>query len=109
MAHARLVDNAGLTLAYKIASHTTYPSWGYMASQGATPLGVMEWQYSQSSHEFWKPCYAVRRFAGWFYEYLAGIKSYDKDMAFKTIIMIRIYRAGLTFCKSHYFFSVWHY
>ncbi len=59
-------------LAYELASQTTYPSWGYMVSRGATTLWEL-WQEktgpSMNSHN-----HAMFGSVGaWFYQGLAGI------------------------------------
>ena len=59
-------------LAYDLATQTTYPSWGYMVSRGATTLWEL-WQEktgpAMNSHD-----HAMFGSVGaWFYEALAGI------------------------------------
>jgi alpha-L-rhamnosidase len=59
-------------LAYDLAIQTTYPSWGYMISQGATTLWEL-WQektgHGMNSHD-----HAMFGSVGaWFYQALAGI------------------------------------
>jgi alpha-L-rhamnosidase len=59
-------------LAYDLATATTYPSWGYMAENGATTLWEV-WQNrtgpSMNSHNH--PMFGS--VSGWFYSALAGI------------------------------------
>src|SRR5579863_7842435 len=66
-------------LAYDLATHTTYPSWGYMVSKGATTLWEL-WQEktgpSMNSHD-----HAMFGSVGaWFYRALGGI-NLEKDGA----------------------------
>lgn len=60
-------------LAYELASQTTYPSWGYMAENGATTLWEL-WQNktgpSMNSHNH--PMFGS--VGQWFYNALAGIQ-----------------------------------
>jgi alpha-L-rhamnosidase len=96
-----LSDNGRPDLAYNIASHTTYPSWGYMASQGATTIWEL-WNGNTANPAMNSGNHVMLLgdLLVWFYEYLAGIKSDDKDMAFKTIIMDPYLPPGLTFVKA---------
>jgi len=67
-----LTDHGHLEDAYKIASQTTYPSWGYMLSKGATSLWET-WEYNtdaSASHN-----HPMNGSAGsWFIKYLVGIR-----------------------------------
>lgn len=58
--------------AYKLATQTTYPSWGFMMSNGATTIWE-RWEYEtgygMNSHNH--PMYGS--IGAWFYKYLAGI------------------------------------
>ncbi|MDR0759544.1 MAG: hypothetical protein LBF74_05470, partial [Treponema sp.] len=75
-------------LAYELAAQTTYPSWGYMLSRGATTTWE-RWEYVESgpllgmaSHDHLM--YAT--ISGWFYSYLLGIRPLEpgfKIFAFK--------------------------
>jgi alpha-L-rhamnosidase len=71
-----LADNDRIDLAYELATQTTYPSWGYMLSKGATTTWE-RWEYVESgpllgmaSHDH--PMYST--ISGWFYSYLLGIR-----------------------------------
>jgi len=59
-------------LAYELATQTTYPSWGYMAENGATTLWEL-WQNktgpAMNSHNH--PMFGS--LGAWFYQALAGI------------------------------------
>lgn len=71
-----LADNGRIDLAYALVTQTTYPSWGYMLSRGATTTWE-RWEYVDSgelvgmaSHDH--PMYST--VSGWFYKYLAGFR-----------------------------------
>jgi len=96
-----LSDNGAPDLAYKLATHTTYPSWGYMVKQGATTIWEL-WNgdaanpvMNSGNHQMLLGDLLI-----WYYEYLAGIKSDDKEVAFKKLIMNPIFPEGLTFVKA---------
>lgn len=61
-----------LETAMKLMEQTTYPSWGYMRSKGATTIWE-RWEYAtgfaMNSHSH--PMYGS--ITAWFYKYLAGI------------------------------------
>lgn len=60
-------------LAYKIATQTTYPSWGYMLENGATTIWEL-WKYEtgpgMNSHNH--PAFGC--IDGWLYQFVAGIE-----------------------------------
>jgi alpha-L-rhamnosidase len=75
-------------IAYTLASNKTYPSWGYMAENGATTIwelwngNTADPQMNSQNHVM-----LLGDFIIWLYENLAGIKSDDKEVGFKKIIM----------------------
>lgn len=96
-----LSDNGAADLAYKLATNTTYPSWGYMVKQGATTIWEL-WNgdaanpmMNSGNHQMLLGDLIV-----WYYEYLAGIKADDKEIAFKKIIMNPVFPEGLDFVKA---------
>lgn len=83
-----LTDNGRPDIAYTIAAQNTYPSWGYMAENGATTIWEL-WNGntgdpSMNSHNH---VMLLGDLIIWFYENLAGIKSDPEVPAFKHIIM----------------------
>jgi alpha-L-rhamnosidase len=96
-----LSDNGRPDLAYKIASNTTYPSWGYMAAQGATTIWEL-WNGNTANPAMNSGNHVMLLgdLLIWYYEYLAGIKSDNNDVAFKKIIMDPYLAPGLTFVKA---------
>jgi alpha-L-rhamnosidase len=75
-------------IAYTLASNKTYPSWGYMAENGATTIwelwngNTADPQMNSQNHVM-----LLGDFIIWLYENLAAIKSDDKEVGFKKIIM----------------------
>lgn len=67
-----LTENGEAEVAYKIATQTTYPGWGFMLSKGATTLWE-RWEYetggSMNSHNH--PM--MGSVGSWLYKYVAGI------------------------------------
>lgn len=67
-----LSENGHEDVAYRIATRTTYPSWGFMLSKGATTLWE-RWEYltgdAMNSHNH--PM--MGSVGSWFYKYLLGI------------------------------------
>jgi alpha-L-rhamnosidase len=96
-----LSDNGAADLAYKLTTNTTYPSWGYMVKQGATTIWEL-WNgdaanpmMNSGNHQMLLGDLIV-----WYYEYLAGIKADDKEIAFKKIIMNPVFPEGLDFVNA---------
>ena len=76
-----LSDRGYPEVAYRIATQTTYPSWGFMLSKGATTLWE-RWEYltgdEMNSHNH--PM--MGSVGSWFYKYVAGIRSDYEHPAF---------------------------
>lgn len=96
-----LSDNGASELAYKLATNTTYPSWGYMVEQGATTIWEL-WNgdaanpmMNSGNHQMLLGDLIV-----WYFEYLAGIKTDGSAVAFKKVIMDPIFPEGLDFVKA---------
>jgi alpha-L-rhamnosidase len=105
-----LTDNGRADLAYKLASNKTYPSWGYMAENGATTIWEL-WNGNTAAPEMNSGNHVMLLgdLITWLYEYLAGIKTDEANPAFKHIIMQPIPipdlpdgQKGLTFVKASY-------
>ncbi len=73
-------------LAYKLATQTTYPSWGYMLREGATTLWE-RWEYladgGMNSHNH----IMFGSIDAWFYKVLAGINIGPAGPGFRGIII----------------------
>jgi alpha-L-rhamnosidase len=83
-----LADNGRPDLAYKFATNTSYPSWGYMMEKGATTIWEL-WNGDKAdpSMNSGNHVMLVGDLVIWLYEYLAGIKSDPQQPGFKHIVM----------------------
>lgn len=77
-----LTEHGHVEEAYRIATQTTYPGWGFMLANGATTLWE-RWEYltgdAMNSHNH--PM--MGSIGSWFYKYLAGINPEFKHPAFE--------------------------
>ena len=96
-----LTQNGRADVAYKIASNTDYPSWGYMVENGATTIWEL-WNGNTANPEMNSANHVMLLgdLVIWYYEHLAGIKSREK--AFKVIEMNPEMIAGLDEVKASY-------
>ncbi|MFS2188071.1 family 78 glycoside hydrolase catalytic domain [Mucilaginibacter sp. Mucisp84] len=88
-------------LAWKIASNTTYPSWGYMATRGATTIWEL-WNGDTAN-----PAMNSRNhimllgdLIAWFYQDIAGIKTVNAG--FKQVVMQPAIIIGLDSVNASY-------
>ncbi len=90
-------------LAYIMASNKTYPSWGYMAENGATTIWEL-WNGNTADPGMNSQNHVMLLgdLLTWYYENLAGIRTNKTDVAFKKIIMKPTLPAGLDFVKASY-------
>ena len=98
-----LTENGRVDIAYRLATNTTYPSWGYMTENGATTIWEL-WNGNtaapgMNSHNH---VMLLGDLLIWYYENLAGIKPDIKDPAFKRIIMQPEFVDDLEFVKTTY-------
>ena len=98
----RTLTEMGRTdLAYKLATNTSYPSWGYMLENGATTIWEL-WN-GNTAHPRMNSQNHVMMLGDllvWFYENLAGIKS--KESGFQTIVMKPEMIKGLNVVDASY-------
>ncbi|MBR0452433.1 MAG: family 78 glycoside hydrolase catalytic domain [Bacteroidales bacterium] len=75
-------------IAYLLATTTDYPSFGYMVTQGATTIWEL-WNGDKANPKMNSRNHVMQLgdLLIWCYEDLAGIKSDEKEVAFKKIIM----------------------
>ena len=75
-------------IAYKLATNTTYPSWGYMAKEGATTIWEL-WNGNTADPAMNSGNHVMLLgdLVVWFYEDLAGIRSSDSLTGFRQIEM----------------------
>ncbi len=98
-----LTENGRKDIAYRLATNTDYPSWGYMAQKGATTIWEL-WNgdtadpaMNSANHVMLLGDLVI-----WYYEDLAGIKSDPAAPGFKKIIMKPQIPDGLDFVKASY-------
>lgn len=96
-----LTENGHIDIAYKIATQTTYPSWGYMLANGATTLWE-RWEYatggSMNSHNH--PM--MGSVGSWFYKYLLGIVPSTMKPGFEEFNIKPYVPTGLKSCSGSY-------
>jgi alpha-L-rhamnosidase len=90
-------------LAYRIATNTTYPSWGYMTEQGATTIWEL-WNGNTAAPNMnsYNHVMMLGDLLIWYYENLGGIKSSLDQPGFKQIIMKPEMIDGLNFVNASY-------
>lgn len=98
-----LSDNGRPDLAYTIATQTTYPSWGYMISKGATTMWEL-WNgdTAGSGMNSRNIVMLIGDLNIWLHEYLGGIRSDPNAPGFKRIIIKPEPVGGLTWVKDSY-------
>lgn len=81
-----LTESDCLELAYKIASNTDYPSWGYMAKNGATTIWEL-WNGNTANPAMNSGNHVMLLgdLLIWEYSYLAGITNADGSCGYRTI------------------------
>jgi alpha-L-rhamnosidase len=81
-----LTQNGRADLAYKVATQTTYPGWGYMIKEGATTLWE-RWEYmaggGMNSHNH----IMFGSVDAWFYRVLAGINLDSAASGFRKVVI----------------------
>jgi alpha-L-rhamnosidase len=98
-----LTYNGQPSVAFVLASNKTYPSWGYMAEQGATTIWEL-WNGNTASPQMNSQNHVMLLgdLLIWLYEDLAGIRSDDKAVAFNKIIMRPSFVDGLNEVNASY-------
>lgn len=83
-----LSDNGMEEIAYKLATNTTYPSWGYMVKNGATTIWEL-WNANTAAPNMNSQNHVMLLgdLIIWYYEHLAGIQSGIDKPGFQEIIM----------------------
>jgi alpha-L-rhamnosidase len=96
-----LSANGHPEVAYEIASQKSYPSWGYMAGQGATTIWEL-WNGDTANPAMnsGNHLMLVGDLITWFYENLAGIRPDPAQPGFKHIIMHPTPVGDLTYVKA---------
>ncbi len=83
-----LSDYGYADVAYLIASNTSYPSWGYMAKQGATTIWEL-WNGDTANPRMNSGNHVMLLgdLLTWYYQYLGGIRNADDSNAYKHIVL----------------------
>ncbi|MEI6676977.1 MAG: family 78 glycoside hydrolase catalytic domain [Mariniphaga sp.] len=83
-----LTINGHEDVAFKLASQSTYPGWGYMVTRGATTIWEL-WNgdYGDPGMNSGNHVMLLGDLIIWYYENLAGIKADPEIPAFRHIIM----------------------
>lgn len=91
------------TMAYTLASNTTYPSYGYMAANGATTIWEL-WNGNTADPGMNSQNHVMMLgdLLIWYYENLAGIRTDKSAVGFKKIIMKPSIPDGLPFVNASY-------
>lgn len=98
-----LTENGRADIAFKIASNTTYPGWGYMIKNGATTIWEL-WNGNTAAPNM-NSCNHVMLLGDllvWYYENLAGIKSAPDYPGFRVIEMKPSFVEGLDSVNASY-------
>jgi alpha-L-rhamnosidase len=90
-------------LAVKIASQRTYPSWGYMAANGATTIWEL-WNGNTADPAMNSQNHVMLLgdLLIWLFENQAGIKSDPLQTGFKKIVLAPQIKGGLQYVKASY-------
>ncbi len=90
-------------IAYKLATNTDYPSWGYMVKNGATTIWEL-WNGNTADPAMnsGNHLMLVGDLIIWLYEDLAGIKSDPENPGFRNIIMKPNPVGDLKYVKASY-------
>ncbi len=98
-----LTENNMEDLAWKLATNTTYPSWGYMVKNGATSIWEL-WNATTAAPKMNSQNHVMMLgdLIIWYYEDIAGIKTDSKKTGFKKIIMNPLFPKDLDQAQASY-------
>jgi alpha-L-rhamnosidase len=98
-----LTEYDNTNLAFKLASNTTYPSYGYMAANGATTIWEL-WNGNTADPGMNSQNHVMMLgdLLIWYYENLAGIRTDKTNVGFKKIIMKPSLPDDLHFVNASY-------
>lgn len=84
----QLSDHGFADVAYLLATNKTYPSWGYMAEQGATTIWEL-WNGDKANPEMNSGNHVMLLgdLLTWCYQYLGGIRNADGCHAYEHIML----------------------
>jgi len=89
--------------ALKLASNTTYPSWGYMVKNNATTIWEL-WNGNTADPAMNSGNHVMLLgdLIPWFYQYLGGIRPDWENPAYKKFILKPVIPQGLFECKTYF-------
>jgi alpha-L-rhamnosidase len=98
-----LTEYGNADLAFKLASNTTYPSYGYMIENGATTIWEL-WNGNTADPNMNSQNHVMMLgdLITWFYENLAGIRTDKEAVGFKKITMKPSLPQDLQFVNASY-------
>ena len=98
-----LTEYGNTNLAFKLASNTTYPSYGYMIANGATTIWEL-WNGNTADPNMNSQNHVMMLgdLLTWYYENLAGIRTDKTEVGFKKIIMKPTLPDDLQFVNASY-------
>jgi alpha-L-rhamnosidase len=90
-------------IAYRLATVTSYPGWGYMVANGATTIWEL-WNGNTANPKMNSQNHVMLLgdLIVWMYEDLAGIKTLPSHPGFKVIVMKPAFVDSLTYVKAAY-------
>ncbi len=96
-----LTDNGWPDVAHRLATNTTYPSWGYMIKKGATTIWEL-WNGDTGDPlmDSGNHVMQIGDLCTWLYEYVAGIAPDDNVPGFKHTIMRPVMTDYFTSAKA---------
>jgi alpha-L-rhamnosidase len=92
-----LADHGEAETAYGILAQESYPSYGYMLSQGATTLWEC-WEKENGSHNH--PM--LGSVVAWMFKYITGIKPDSQKPGFKNIVIRPCFLTKLDYAEASY-------
>ena len=97
-----LSDNGRPDVAYKLATQTTFPSWGYMVSKGATTIWEL-WNGDTGDPlmDSGNHVMQIGDLCTWLHEYIAGIAPDEAKPGFKHIVMKPRVLGDMTSAKAY--------
>lgn len=98
-----LSDEGHIDIPYSFATHTDFPSWGYMIEKGATTIWEL-WNgdTADPAMNSGNHVMLVGDLNIWFFEYLAGIKADADAPGFRHFIMCPRIVGDLTYVRAQY-------
>lgn len=96
-----LTEHGRADVAYRIATQTTYPSWGYMLANGATTLWE-RWEHMTGGQMNSHNHQMMGSVSAWFYRHLAGIQPDPESPGFQRFWLKPQPVRGLDWVRGEY-------